>query len=182
MNSLGLIETVGLVCAIEGLDVALKTADVEVIGCECIGGGIVTVKLTGEVEAVRVAVETAAMAVERIGTLRATHVIAKTAEDMEFILSDNMPKAKEQLQEDKCCDTEENKELKESKELQEDKDLQKVCEKSSVYTREDLQSMKVLQLRTIARMVITNLTKKQIKFARKDELIEAILEVVERKC
>ena len=57
MKALGMIETIGLVGAIEAVDTALKTADVDIVNKHIVKGGIVTVELTGDVGAIKVAVE-----------------------------------------------------------------------------------------------------------------------------
>ena len=76
-DAIGMIETIGLIAAVEGLDAALKSANVHLLGAKKVGGGIVTVILTGDVAAVRAAVEDGAAAAERVGKLRTKHVIAR---------------------------------------------------------------------------------------------------------
>lgn len=187
MSALGLIETVGLVAAIEGLDAALKSANVEAIGCEFVGAGIVTVKIRGEIGAVKASIEAAEAAVNKVGTLRTTHVIARTSEEIESMID------KEELTIEKIDDIEEInvhidegiEEIEKVEEIEEVEDSKEVADVEEVmenteYTREELQNMKVSQLRTVARTLKTKITRKRIKSARKDELIEAILEVIER--
>ncbi|MGX4599907.1 BMC domain-containing protein [Faecalimicrobium sp. JNUCC 81] len=82
INALGLVETIGYVAAIEALDVCLKSASVKVVGIQKVGQGIVTIEVTGDVGAVKSAVEAASDAVDRIGTLRATHVIPRLHNDV----------------------------------------------------------------------------------------------------
>lgn len=78
ISSLGLIEVVGLVGAIEAGDTAVKAANVRLIGLELTkGGGMVTVKLEGEVSAVKAAVEAGVMAAERLTTVVSKLVIAR---------------------------------------------------------------------------------------------------------
>jgi len=86
-KSLGLIETVGLAAAVEAADAALKSANVELTGCEKTnGGGLMLVTLTGEVGAVNAAVEAGVAAVRRMGQVYAFKVIARTAEGLETFL------------------------------------------------------------------------------------------------
>ncbi|WP_380180029.1 BMC domain-containing protein [Kalamiella sp. sgz302252] len=86
-KSLGLIETVGLAAAVEAADAALKSANVELTGCEKTnGGGLMLVTLTGEVGAVNAAVDAAVAAVRRMGKVYAFKVIARTAEGLETLL------------------------------------------------------------------------------------------------
>lgn len=79
-QSLGLIETVGLAVAVEAADAAMKSANVELAGYELTnGGGLVTVKLTGEVGAINAAVAAGVAAAGRIGNVYAWKVIARTS-------------------------------------------------------------------------------------------------------
>ena len=86
MNSLGIIETRGLTAAIEAADAMLKAANVEVVGTEKIGSGLVTVIVKGEVGAVKAAVEVGVEAAQRVGELVASHVIPRPHSDIEKIL------------------------------------------------------------------------------------------------
>ncbi len=84
--ALGLIETRGLVGAIEAADAALKTADVELIGRERVEAGLITVKLRGDVAAVRAAVDAGAAAAQRVGELVGVHVIPRPDDETEVII------------------------------------------------------------------------------------------------
>lgn len=86
MKALGMIETRGMVGAIEAVDVACKTADVEVLNRHLVKGGIVTVEIVGDVGAVKVAVEAAAEAVKRLGVYMGSHVIPRPTEEVYNIL------------------------------------------------------------------------------------------------
>lgn len=85
-STLGLIETQGFIGAVEALDVATKSASVELVSCEFVKGGIVTILITGEVGSVKAAVEAAEVAVNKLGVLRNTHVIARADEGVWDIL------------------------------------------------------------------------------------------------
>ncbi len=85
-DALGLVETKGLVPAIEAADAMVKTASVTLIGTEKIGSGLVTVMVRGEVGAVKAAVEAGASAAGRLGELIASHVIPRPHADLERIL------------------------------------------------------------------------------------------------
>lgn len=83
ISSLGLIEVVGLVGAIEAADTAVKAANVRVIDYELTkGGGMVTVKIEGEVSAVKAAVDAAVMAAERLTTVVSQLVIARPSAEV----------------------------------------------------------------------------------------------------
>jgi ethanolamine utilization protein EutM len=85
-TSIGLVETRGLTAAIEAADAMLKAADVELVGTEKIGSGLVTVIVTGEVGAVKAATEAGEAAASRIGELVAVHVIPRPHQDIDKIL------------------------------------------------------------------------------------------------
>jgi len=93
-GALGLIETKGLVGAIEAADAMVKAANVRLIGREQIGGGLVTVMVRGDVGAVKAATDAGAAAAGKIGEIVSVHVIPRPHEDVELIL----PKAR-------CCGT-----------------------------------------------------------------------------
>jgi len=85
-EALGMIETRGLVAAVEAADAMCKAANVTLIGTERIGSGLVTVMVRGDVGAVNAAVESGSSAVSRLGELVATHVIPRPHTDVEQIL------------------------------------------------------------------------------------------------
>ncbi len=84
--ALGLIETKGMVGAIEAADAMCKAARVTLLGKEISGGALVTVMVRGEVGAVKAAVDAGAAAAKRVGELIAMHVIPRPAIDLEGFL------------------------------------------------------------------------------------------------
>jgi len=84
--ALGMVETRGLVAAIEAADAMLKAANVELVGTEKIGSGLVSVMVRGDVGAVKAAVESGTAAATRLGEIIATHVIPRPHMDVERIL------------------------------------------------------------------------------------------------
>lgn len=86
MEALGILETRGLTASISAADAMLKAAEVEVIGTEKIGSGLVTVLITGDVGAVTAAVEAGKRATERLGELVAAYVIPRPHNDLAKIL------------------------------------------------------------------------------------------------
>ena len=86
MQALGMIETKGLVGAIEAADAMVKAANVTLIGKVMVGGGLVTVMVRGDVGAVKAAVEAGGAAAKRVGELVSVHVIPRPHEDVEAIL------------------------------------------------------------------------------------------------
>ena len=89
-EALGMVETRGLVAAIEAADAMTKAAEVHLIGTEKIGSGLVTVLVRGDVGATKAAVEAGSAAASRLGELVATHVIPRPHEDVEYILPHNL--------------------------------------------------------------------------------------------
>ena len=89
MKALGMIETIGLVGAIEAADTALKTAEVEIVNRHIVKGGIVTVELSGDVGAIKVAVEAGAEAAKRLGVFVSSHVIARPDEMVSKMIEEN---------------------------------------------------------------------------------------------
>lgn len=86
LEALGMIETRGLVAAIEAADAMCKAANVTLVGTEKIGSGLVTVMVRGDVGAVKAAVDAGAAAAERVGELISIHVIPRPHEEVEGIL------------------------------------------------------------------------------------------------
>jgi len=86
MEALGLIETKGLVGAIEAADAMVKTANVTLMGKEFIGAGYVTITVRGDVGAVKAATDAGAAAARRVGELIAVHVIPAPHDEVEKIL------------------------------------------------------------------------------------------------
>lgn len=85
-NALGMVETRGLVGAIEAADAMVKSANVQLIGKEQIGGGLVTVMVRGDVGAVKSATDAGAAAAEKVGELVSVHVIPRPHNEVELIL------------------------------------------------------------------------------------------------
>jgi len=85
-EALGMIETKGLVGAIEAADAMVKAANVTLVGRELVGAGIVTVMVRGDVGAVKAATEAGAEAAQRVGTLLSVHVIPRPNGEEEGIL------------------------------------------------------------------------------------------------
>ncbi|MGF2055140.1 BMC domain-containing protein [Vagococcus fluvialis] len=92
-EAIGLIETMGIIAAIEASDVMLKTSNVTLLNKEIVKGGLVTVVITGDVSAVKTTVDAAVVAVNRLGVglLMSSHVMARPDHSIESLL----PKTKE---------------------------------------------------------------------------------------
>ncbi|HUV15935.1 MAG TPA: BMC domain-containing protein [Pelolinea sp.] len=84
--ALGMVETKGLVGAVEAADAMVKAANVMLLGSEYVGGGFVTVMVRGDVGAVKAATDAGAAAAKRVGELVSVHVIPRPHSEVEMIL------------------------------------------------------------------------------------------------
>ena len=90
LEALGMVETKGLAALVEASDAMLKAANVQLVGWDKIGSGLVTAFIVGDVAAVKAAVDAGAEAAGRVGTVISVHVIARPHDD----LGGMMPKPK----------------------------------------------------------------------------------------
>lgn len=194
MKALGMIETRGLVASIEAADAMVKAANVTLTCKEHVGGGLVTVMVRGDVGAVKAAVDAGAAAAERVGELVSVHVIPRPAGDLEPILGGSGPEEAEPSprppvpapapapapapEPEPEPVTSEEAPVEETAEPEEETGT---ADPDHLYTEEEMAGMTVAQLRTAARTIrIDNMTKKEIRFAKKDELVEAIRKFQEK--
>ena len=201
-KALGLVETLGLVPAIEGADAAVKSADVELKGLEMIGAGLVTIVIVGDISAVSSAVDAGKAAAARLGTVRSTTVIGRTGEGLETVLepgpdpdeadpapvvpdsepvTGKKPEAEVETVIDKNHTAEAGAVIDDNREAATETVIDKAPEKKAAVKktvdRAALKSMSVVKLRQFARKLPgLPLAQKKIKYARKKELIEAIVE------
>jgi ethanolamine utilization protein EutM len=194
MRALGMIETRGLVASIEAADAMVKAANVSLQCKEHVGGGLVTVMVRGDVGAVKAAVDAGAAAAERVGDLISVHVIPRPHAELEEILTVRGPEAptsppKPPAPEpspvkpeagppapDPEPESEPQKAPKPPREAPGEGAFQAVPGKEiDRKAAENLEDMKVVELRSLARELgIRSMTRKEIRFAQKDQLIEAI--------
>ncbi|MCL4585263.1 BMC domain-containing protein [Fusobacterium nucleatum] len=114
MKALGLIETRGMVGAIVAADIALKTAQVELINKEYTKGGLVCIEFEGDVAAVKASVEAAVMAIKDMGVLIASHVIPRPDDSVEKIIKRKVELSIEEVTQKKVEET--KKEIKDIEE------------------------------------------------------------------
>ncbi|ASG30407.1 BMC domain-containing protein [Fusobacterium animalis] len=114
MKALGLIETRGMVGAIVAADIALKTAQVELINKEYTKGGLVCIEFEGDVAAVKASVEAAVMAIKDMGVLIASHVIPRPDNSVEKIIKRKVEPSIEEVTQKKVEET--KKEIKDIEE------------------------------------------------------------------
>ncbi|MPQ43638.1 BMC domain-containing protein [Clostridium tarantellae] len=86
-EALGMIETVGLVTAIEAADAMAKAANVDLVGYENVGSGLITVMVRGDVGAVKAAVDSGIEAAQKLGEIVSTQVIARPNMDIDKIIA-----------------------------------------------------------------------------------------------
>lgn len=206
MNALGMIETRGLIGSIEAADAMLKAANVTLMNKTQVGGGLVTVMVCGDVGAVKAAVDAGAAAAERVGELLSVHVIPRPAADVESMLDPRKPEptaAKLPLsqqapaEEEQSVDTAASEKLPtdaqelaemESEELEELEESEEGAGEEETFpldlsslTSDDLRKMTVSKLRAVARKLETGMSRKEIRFAKKEELIARIEAVREQE-
>lgn len=185
MNALGMIETRGLVASIEAADAMVKAASVTLISKTHVGGGLVTVMVEGDVGAVKAATDAGAAAAERVGELISVHVIPRPAADVAHIL-DRRPEPKPEPEpEPPAPEPElepevpepEPEEAAHTEEMKEEQPEEAHAEKIdlSELTPEALGKMTVAKLRIVARELgTTGMSRRDIRFAKKEDLIERI--------
>ena len=180
MNALGLVETIGYVAAIEALDVCLKSASVEVVGIQKVGQGIVTIEVSGDVGAVKSAIEAAKYAAEKVGVLRATHVIPRLHADVHdalFKKEDIKSAEEETIHEIEEIETE--VEIKEIEDIQEEIEIDSVDveennEKKDELEKPNLSNLSVKELKNLAKSLGSKKTYKELNALKKEELISLV--------
>ena len=182
MQALGMIEVYGYLTAVEALDSALKAANVSRLGVEKVRGGLVTVLVEGEVGAVKAAMDASAAAAERVGTVISVHVIPRPADDVTRMLKGGKePEEPTPPEPEKPSEPEISSEPDTLSEPESEAVKAEEGEKAPQdVTVEEMQTMGVDALRRLARALeIKNMTRAEIRFAKKQELIQKITEFKE---
>jgi microcompartment protein CcmL/EutN len=187
-SALGMIETYGYIAALAGADAAVKAAVVSIDHLEIVKGGIVTVFFRGDVGAVKAAVEAGEQESRRVGNFRRSHVIARVSEDVEAMLVAKPPKeappvAEVKLEPEIIIEAEpiiKSEPMPEAEPAPQPQPLPKVTLPLR-RSKEELLRMKVVKLRNIARSIEDiDIERNRIKFANKEDLVNAILASYER--
>lgn len=166
-KALGVIETMGLVPAIEAADSGLKTADVTLEGLELVGAGLVAIMMRGDVSSIKAAVAAGSLAAQRLGQVISTTVIARTAEGLECVTAP----------ESDGCKTATAPEP----EMVDIPDMP-TGEETAPPPVEQLNLMSVVKLRAFARTLPGYpMTREEIRSARKQDLIQNILEYYRKR-
>lgn len=182
MQALGMIEVYGYLTAVEALDSALKAANVSRLGVEKVRGGLVTVLVEGDVGAVKAAMDASAAAAERVGTVISVHVIPRPADDVTRMLKGGKePEEPTPPEPEKASEPEISSEPDTLSEPESEAVKAEEGEKAPQdVTVEEMQTMGVDALRRLARALeIKNMTRAEIRFAKKQELIQKITEFKE---
>lgn len=168
-KALGMIETRGLVASVEAADAMVKAANVSLRCKVQVGGGLVTVMVQGDVGAVKAAVDAGAAAAERVGELISVHVIPRPHEEVDWMLD---PPFGERAQPPEPPEPEPPAPEPEP-EIEPEPDGASPAD----LTDDALAHLPVVKLRAAAReMGLTSLTRREIRFAKKEELLAAIRE------
>ena len=197
MNALGMIETKGLVGSIEAADAMLKAANVVLASKTHVGGGLVTVMVRGDVGAVKAAVDAGASAAERVGELVSVHVIPRPAEDVEYILDPltpptpdpepdlpaepvaepEAPAAEPEEPSDPVPEEDPAQASYEEENADPEEETETTEAELEALDEETMRKMTVAKLRAAARALgTTGMSPREIRFAKKEELIARILE------
>ncbi|GFI09961.1 propanediol utilization protein PduA [Lachnospiraceae bacterium] len=194
MKALGMIEVYGYLAAVEALDSALKAANVSLVNVEKVKGGLVAVLVEGDVGAVKAAMDASAAAAERLGTVVSVHVIPRPAEDVARMLGrqegtpgpdkdpDPPPKPPAPEPEPEAEPDPESGPPEEPESVEEPEAVEEPAPISEPEPKElslpqGMESMSVQDLRKLAReLEITNMTRAEIRYAKKQELIQKITE------
>ena len=182
MQALGMIEVYGYLTAVEALDSALKAANVSRLGVEKVRGGLVTVLVEGDVGAVKAAMDASAAAAERVGTVISVHVIPRPADDVTRMLKGGKePEEPTPPEPEKPSEPEISSEPDTLSEPESEAVKAEEGEKAPQdVTVEEMQTRGVDALRRLARALeIKNMTRAEIRFAKKQELIQKITEFKE---
>ena len=167
MQALGLIETKGLLAAVEAADTMVKSADVSIIEKTYVGGGLVTIVVTGDVGAVKAAIEAGVAAVKKLNqeSLVSEHVIPRPHEELESIIG---PKASVEVLEVPSSDEEieEIQEIQktEKEEIQEDEEVEEIQETEEIEDEDaleiDLDKLHKVSLENLHKDDVDNLVSK----------------------
>ena len=182
MKALGMIETKGLVAAVEAADAMVKAANVSLQCKEHVGGGLVTVMVRGDVGAVKAAVDAGAAAAERVGTLISVHVIPRPHAELEEILGelpppDAKPAPEPPVQPEPEPEPEPVEQEPAGPEAEEAPAQPEapIPEGTEELTDEALEAMPVVQLRVLARSLnVEGMSRREIRDAKKDQLLTEI--------
>ena len=188
ITALGMIETSGLLTAIEAADAGLKAADVRLLGTDSVRGGLVMVRFEGDVAAVQAAVDAGTMAAQRVGVVVSSHVIPRAMPEVFCMLASDPGVGPGKRSQGGCaaCGGCEGglRELRRCREASASVDQEKPAEEKTMDRRtpdhalpslEELEKWKVLALRSFVRKLPDFPMKAgEIRYANKAQLLKAL--------
>lgn len=207
MNAIGLIETIGYIAAIEASDACVKAANVSLVSIDKVGAGIVTLTISGDVGAVKSAVEAGEMAASRVGTLRSSHVIPRMHNEVvDTLFKKEEPKVCEEFSDlndssqvtldinyntseenlnqndEVISETVEDNLTENVKEKTDysDSDNKESLEEVEIYNidKDNLSKYNVKELKAIAKRLDSSLTYKELNILKKEELINLVKKLI----
>ncbi len=207
MNAIGLIETIGYIAAIEASDACVKAANVSLVSIDKVGAGIVTLTISGDVGAVKSAVEAGEMAASRVGTLRSSHVIPRMHNEVvDTLFKKEEPKVCEEFSDlndssqvtldinyntseenlnqndEVISETVEDNLTENVKEETDysDSDNKESLEEVEIYNidKDNLSKYNVKELKAIAKRLDSSLTYKELNILKKEELINLVKKLI----
>ena len=203
MKALGMIETRGLVAAIEAADAMVKAANVSLQCKEHVGGGLVTVMVRGDVGAVKAATDAGAAAAERVGELISVHVIPRPHGEVEEILGelpppDAAPQPEPPVEEPQPEPEPEPEQPPQpiappeppaavvppepEPQPESQSGPQQAAPDGGIPTDEELEAMPVVQLRVLARSLnVEGMSRREIRHAKKEPLLAEIRACLARR-
>jgi len=193
ITALGMIETSGLLSAIEAADAGLKAADVRLIGTDYVRGGLVMVRFEGEVAAVQAAVDAGTMAAQRIGNVVSSHVIPRAMPEVFCMLASDVGVGPGKMHTNGCsqCGGCEGgmREMRACKKAMEQKE-EKITNEEHAHTDdsisdapslEEMKKWKVVVLRSYVRKLDGfGMTTNEIRYANKQQLLDALSEYMKK--
>lgn len=202
MNAIGLIEVIGYVAAIEACDACVKSASVNILSIDKVGAGIVTLTIVGDVGAVKSAIEAGEVAANKVGVLRATHVIPRIHKEVadnllkkeeratqkynkvsEILIEENENTDEETLRDDIRTKEDESANveiLEEDIEVEENKNINtQTLNVRKIVSNKDtnninLLNMNVKELKNLAREYDSSLTNKELNSLKKEDLVDLV--------
>ena len=188
ITALGMIETSGLLSAIEAADAGLKAANVRLLGTDYVRGGLVMVRFEGDVAAVQAAVDAGTMAAQRVGVVVSSHVIPRAMPEVFCMLASDPGIGPGKRSQGGCaaCGGCEGgmSELRRCREASapadqekpnEEKTENKLRRDSDLPPLEELEKWKVLALRSFARKLPGfSMKAGEIRYANKAQLLKAL--------
>jgi len=192
ITALGMIETSGLLSAIEAADAGLKAADVRLLGTDYVRGGLVMVRFEGEVAAVQAAVDAGTMSAQRVGNVVSSHVIPRAMPEVFCMLASDVGAGPARMHNDGCanCGGCEGgmREMRACARAGQKAEPAAEAERRPPETGEDatpspeeLKTWKVLALRSFARKLPGfEMKASEIRYANKEQLLDALQAYLKR--